>query len=263
VDAPTSESAYEEGVRKKFTAMVHAAAFSKADALIIPDVGCGVFGNDPTIVGRIAGQVLRGYSGYFRHVLFTGKQAFFEAAASGLTGFTCTCPPSLPHAGNFRPHNACIVCGEPLNADLAVLLGPTGQRAEGLQFLHADCSELLAGKFPDHTAMHLPTAAANAESFLRALDVNCNGILEKEEVRCAMAALWVGDLGSFNAEFESRWQTWDANRSGDLGVGDLAGNSSPILTAKRAHSKTFHVDLDQLPMSLLEWVRLHAGKDVK
>ena len=65
-------------------AMMHAAAWAGADTLIIPDLGCGVFGNDPHIVGRIAGDELKTFSSYFSQVIFTGKIEFCEAAAKAL-----------------------------------------------------------------------------------------------------------------------------------------------------------------------------------
>jgi len=85
MDAPDSQAEYEEGIRKKFVALFHAAASVKADVLIIPDIGCGVFQNDPTVVGRIAGEVLKKYHGHFTCVHFTGKEAFYKAAMSAMT----------------------------------------------------------------------------------------------------------------------------------------------------------------------------------
>merc|ERR1712048_755856 len=45
VDRPYDEAEYEAGVRAKLIALAHGAAESGADALILPDVGCGVFMN--------------------------------------------------------------------------------------------------------------------------------------------------------------------------------------------------------------------------
>jgi len=87
VDAPFDDDAYLKGVRTKLTVLVHAAVMSGADALILPDVGCGVFKNDPRIVGRIAGEVLYGYMSHFKKICFTGSDEFYTAAASGLTGW--------------------------------------------------------------------------------------------------------------------------------------------------------------------------------
>ncbi|CAJ1450421.1 unnamed protein product, partial [Effrenium voratum] len=59
VDAPEDPAAYASGVRKKFLAVFHAAALCGAEVIVLPDVGCSVFQNDPAAVGRIAGQALQ------------------------------------------------------------------------------------------------------------------------------------------------------------------------------------------------------------
>merc|ERR1712137_240307 len=74
VDAPLDKRKYEDAVRLKFTLVARTAAKFRAEALVIPDVGCGAFGNDPTIVGHIAGTALLPYIGYFKHILFTGRE---------------------------------------------------------------------------------------------------------------------------------------------------------------------------------------------
>jgi len=81
LDAPRDKHKYEEGLRKKLTATVLGAALSQADAIIIPDIGSGVFHNDPKIVGRICGEVLSAYRSYFRRVVFTGSTEFYTAAS--------------------------------------------------------------------------------------------------------------------------------------------------------------------------------------
>lgn len=55
VDAPEDSAAYELGTRHKLQALVHGAILANADALVLPDVGCGVFHNDARLVGRLMG----------------------------------------------------------------------------------------------------------------------------------------------------------------------------------------------------------------
>lgn len=203
--------------------------------------------------------MLEQYQGYFRHIQFTGSYKFFAAAAEALTGKS-QIPKTLQRAGSLRPSNRCIVCDEPLGYDLAILLAPDGQRAI-LQFLHKDCSELLAEKWPGHVAMYLPNAALHPDSFFRAVDVNQNGVLEQDEVRCVMAAFWREDMASFDQEFESRWQTWDTKKRGSLLPEDLVcpDCSTAPKQLPRSGAGPLNVDLEELPMSLLEWIRLRAG----
>merc|ERR1711963_95767 len=152
--------------------------------------------NDPKIVGRIAGEVLGEYGSYFKVVAFTGKRDFHDAATAALTGrMPGAAKPRLMDATEFAPRvglHQCIVCEKKLDNTLCVLLGPSGQRALP-SFLHLECSELLCEQWPDHTAMRLPDAARDTDSFFNALDVDGNGILEKEELRVILAALWTGE----------------------------------------------------------------------
>merc|ERR1719487_211368 len=75
--------------------------------------------------------------------------------------------------------------------------------------------------------MTLPQATSDATSFLRALDVDGNDVLSKEEVRCAVAALWVGDTRDMEKEFEEKWKTWDVNGDGVLCVDEVANPNMP------------------------------------
>jgi len=43
---------YARGVEKKFTVLLSAADEQKVDVLYISDIGCGLFGNEPSSVGR-------------------------------------------------------------------------------------------------------------------------------------------------------------------------------------------------------------------
>jgi len=86
VDAPTQFEEYGEQVRQKFRALLAAAAQLGAEAVVCPDVGCGVFGNDPAIVGGLLGQVAREYPDTIREIVVTGNEAFFDAARRAASG---------------------------------------------------------------------------------------------------------------------------------------------------------------------------------
>eukprot|EP00929_Paragymnodinium_shiwhaense_P054794 TRINITY_DN27465_c0_g1_i1.p1 TRINITY_DN27465_c0_g1~~TRINITY_DN27465_c0_g1_i1.p1 ORF type:complete len:668 (+),score=121.95 TRINITY_DN27465_c0_g1_i1:85-2088(+) len=80
VDAPDDPVEYEEGVRNKMRAILGATMEVDCSVLIIPDVGCGVFGNDPQVVGRILGEVLRSeFWLWVKEVYLTGKEEFKTA----------------------------------------------------------------------------------------------------------------------------------------------------------------------------------------
>jgi len=212
VDAPADGDAYELGVSRKLKAMVHAALLVEADALVIPDVGCGVFHNDPIVVGRLVGEALRQYCGYFLRVHFTGKHAFFQAAASSLM----VSPVHRPVGTKIEPCRTCVVCGvvTTTTSDLSLLLSPSGEQVEGLQFLHTACTGRLASTRPGHMAMILPEATEDPSSFLRALDVDDSGVLSKSEVRCAIAALWSGEPKALDEKFDERWTAWKLPSTG-------------------------------------------------
>lgn len=59
---------YESGLMNTFGAMLYAAALSGSSTLVIPDVGCGVFKNDPAVVGAVLGKALVQFSGYFARI---------------------------------------------------------------------------------------------------------------------------------------------------------------------------------------------------
>lgn len=225
LDAPKDKAAYERGVRDKLKAMVHAAILAGADAIIVPDVGCGVFHNDPDLVGRLAGQAISEYSSYFKRVLFTGKTEFFDAAAKVLMVSLMRTKEAAIAALKVADRRVCPICGKNLGAqfsELSLLLTPTGKRAEGLQFLHASCCDRISERWPDYTAMTLPAATSDPDSFLRALDVDGNGVLCRDEVFCAVSALWAGDPEKLKPEFDAKWALWDSNKSGDLDVHEIA-----------------------------------------
>lgn len=171
VDAPSDKRRYEDAVKLKFTLVARTAAKFGAEALVFPDVGCGAFGNDPTIVGRLAGIALVPYIGYFKHIVFTGRREFFDAASAAIAGGSGSS--SLRRANKLSQRDidltsgqhfddACIVCGKSLGMEMSLLIDPVGEPS--LHFLHTNCTDLLSEKRPRHTAMALPPAT-NAESF--------------------------------------------------------------------------------------------------
>jgi len=273
-DAPTDPAQYEAGVEKKLAAMFHAAILSGADTMILPDVGCGVFHNDPAVVGRLAGKLLRDYMPYLRLVVFTGRKEFFAAASDAVKTPMLSRPLKCPDS--IKPRNTCIVCGKRLGRDLAVLLGPDGAQAtdgpeddkdqigQPVQFLHAGCSKDLAERWPGHQAMLLPEAARDPASFLKAVDVNGTGQIEKEELRCVVAALWTGDPEKMDAEFEAKWAQWDKDSSGSLCKEELDrmkdGSDATLRRgmATRDLGRLSVQENDQLPAALLDWIQLQA-----
>jgi len=86
LDAPRDFKTYCRQAKMKFRSVVMSAVELGAEVLVCPDVGCGVFGNDPEVLGTMLGQVLREPEARVQ-VLLTGQVAFAEAvkrAASGV-----------------------------------------------------------------------------------------------------------------------------------------------------------------------------------
>jgi len=81
VDAPSDPAEYERLMRLKFQSLLLAASEARSTTIIMPDVGCGVYGNDPKDVGRIFGDVLRNgpYWGHFQEVVLVGRDEFKDA----------------------------------------------------------------------------------------------------------------------------------------------------------------------------------------
>lgn len=83
VDAPENPAEYRKAVAAKFRSMFVGALQARCSALVVPDVGCGVYQNDPEEVGSVLGEVLRQeFWCHFKEVAVVGKQEF-QAAVVG------------------------------------------------------------------------------------------------------------------------------------------------------------------------------------
>mmetsp|Transcript_18357 Transcript_18357/g.32090 ORF Transcript_18357/g.32090 Transcript_18357/m.32090 type:complete len:197 (+) Transcript_18357:1-591(+) len=90
LDAPRDFAEYCRQVKAKFRATLACVQKLKASVLVCPDVGCGVFENDPDVVGCLLGEAILEYPGDLE-VITTGKPAFFHAVKA-----TVDAVPSLP-----------------------------------------------------------------------------------------------------------------------------------------------------------------------
>ena len=52
--------------------------------LVVPDLGCGAYGNDAVEVGRLLGEALRGHS--FLEIHLVGQASFADATESTAKG---------------------------------------------------------------------------------------------------------------------------------------------------------------------------------
>jgi len=66
-------------IERKLHAVLQGAALVEADILVLPDLGCGVFGNSAWFVGYLFGRVLRAYRGFFSEIVMTGNEDFHAA----------------------------------------------------------------------------------------------------------------------------------------------------------------------------------------
>jgi len=78
-DSPEDFETYCRQVRMKFRAVLETAAELKAEVLVTSDVGCGVFENDPVVVGTLFGEALKDGCGSLVEVIVTGKKEFADA----------------------------------------------------------------------------------------------------------------------------------------------------------------------------------------
>lgn len=85
IDAPKDPKVYREVVLKKFDTMLAAAyeVLGLPGVLVIPDLGCGAYSNDPEEVGRLLGEALQKYRGHFLQVHLVGPETFCQAVSLG------------------------------------------------------------------------------------------------------------------------------------------------------------------------------------
>jgi len=83
VDAPADENLYREQVEAKFRSVLAAAVKAGSTALVICDVGCGVYKNEPDVVGSILGKVLKQeFWGQLQEVSLCGQFKFQNAVVA-------------------------------------------------------------------------------------------------------------------------------------------------------------------------------------
>lgn len=134
VDAPRDFTEYCRLVKHKFRSMVAAARQMNADVLVCPDIGCGVFENDPNILGTLLGEVLVEANGTFSSVVLTGKAAFARAVKDVVAGRPpqLARPPFFTH-GEMPPPTmpGAVPHGEAAFRDMSSLVVNVGDRSEG------------------------------------------------------------------------------------------------------------------------------------
>eukprot|EP00929_Paragymnodinium_shiwhaense_P118831 TRINITY_DN90728_c0_g1_i1.p1 TRINITY_DN90728_c0_g1~~TRINITY_DN90728_c0_g1_i1.p1 ORF type:complete len:1062 (-),score=200.10 TRINITY_DN90728_c0_g1_i1:49-3234(-) len=80
LDSPADPAAYIAQTTQKMQAVLTATAEAGATVLVMPDIGCGVFKNDPLIVGGILGSVLRSSGGGLQRVVLVSQNDAFISA---------------------------------------------------------------------------------------------------------------------------------------------------------------------------------------
>lgn len=80
VDCPSDPKLYIQHTKAKLQSVVGAAMQLEAEVLVVPDVGCGVFQNDPALVGGCLGAALRECGAAFKEVVITTHNADFNGA---------------------------------------------------------------------------------------------------------------------------------------------------------------------------------------
>lgn len=85
MDAPVDPETYREGVRAKFRSVLAAAVQARCSALVMADAGCGVYKNDPTIVGEVFGDLLRReFWSHIKEVAICGMPQWQEAVVAAV-----------------------------------------------------------------------------------------------------------------------------------------------------------------------------------
>jgi len=77
---------FQELLENKFSALIEAVRMSRANVLIMPDVGCGVFQNKPQEVGKVLGRVLREQHCSVQEVICVGSTGFYRAVRESIEG---------------------------------------------------------------------------------------------------------------------------------------------------------------------------------
>jgi len=93
VDAPRDFDEYCSQVKQKFRSVVAGALGLHAEVLVCPDVGCGVFQNDPHILGTLFGEVLCEKPGALPSVILTGRADFASAVKAVVASVGATRQP--------------------------------------------------------------------------------------------------------------------------------------------------------------------------
>jgi len=88
VDAPAEDESRQKVILQKLQSLLWAAQSDleqhgdgKLGALVIPDVGCGVYGNSHKEVGALLNQAMLDYKNVFAEIHIAGPKEFYEAAA--------------------------------------------------------------------------------------------------------------------------------------------------------------------------------------
>jgi len=81
VDAPHSSTAFIEGMKKKFHAAVTGAIRLRAEVLIVPSIGTGVYMGNPSHIAQALGSVLAETAGSFKFVVIFGDSKSCEKVA--------------------------------------------------------------------------------------------------------------------------------------------------------------------------------------
>lgn len=72
----------ERLVERKLRTVLQAASMMDAEVVVLPDVGCGVYGNLPELIGGAFGRVLSEFPYCFTEVAVVGSLQFFNAAVA-------------------------------------------------------------------------------------------------------------------------------------------------------------------------------------
>ena len=107
LDAPIEFIEYCKQVKDKFKAALGCLQKLRANVLVCPDVGCGVFENDPEVMGCLLGEAVLDYPGDLE-IVATGKPAFFEALRR-----TVEADPKLPPRETAAPPSSFVKARAP------------------------------------------------------------------------------------------------------------------------------------------------------